>query len=261
MRFQTLPLPIHLLLTLCLAGGARADETFEESEGYDGFHLSAGIGVDFNSGDYGEDDRTDIYSSSVFVKLEYEPITVKVLVPYVVVDGPAIPGEGATSTQADSGVRHGIGDVVTTVTYTYWPEREYVPIVDVSTKVKIPSASSSDDIGTGHTDVTFGVEVTEVVDRVSVFGSAAYRIKTGSEFNDIWLVSVGTSLRLGRLASVGVAYDFREGSTDSSGESHEIAPFASFRLSDHWRFGPYGIFGLSTNSPDWGLGSTFTWKF
>lgn len=248
------------LVALGLAGGARANEEPEEQP-YEPrrFYASAGIGFDYNSGDYGESEKTDIYSSSLFAKLEYEPITLKVSVPYVVIDGPenVLPDGSTAGSGADSSLRHGIGDVVTTLTYTYFSETKYVPIVDASTKVKIPTASTKQDIGTGKTDVTLGLEVTEVLGRVSVFGSAGYRFKGGSEFKDIWLASVGTNVRLGRVASVGFAYDFREAST-SAGDSHEIAPFASFRLSDHWRFGPYGVFGLSKNSPDWGVGGMFT---
>lgn len=262
MRFRTLPIVAAILL---VGVTARAEDAVEEQQDERRrFYVSAGLSVGYDTGDFGEDDTTDTYSSSLYVKLEYEPITLKVTVPYVVVDGPesVVVGEGPTpDDETDSSLRHGIGDVVTTLTYTYFPERKYVPFVDVFTKVKIPSASTKDSIGTGHTDVTFGLEVTEVLGPVSVFGSGGYRLKTGGEFNDIWLASAGTSVRLGKLASVGVAYDFRQASTDGGGDSHELAPFASFRLSDRWRFGPYGVFGLSTNSPDWGVGSTFTVKF
>lgn len=227
------------------------------------FYGSAGIGADFSRGDYGEPEDTDILSLSAFLKLEYEPITAKVLVPFVVIDGSdgVVVGEGGQGDAGGTDRRYGIGDVVASLAYTWFPERDYVPIVDVTTKVKIPTASESKGIGTGKLDVTFQLDVTEMVGPVSFFGGGGYRIKGGGQYDDIWLASAGASVRVARPASLGIAYDYRQASTSSAGDSHELAPFASFRLGDHFRVGPYGVIGLSENSPDWGVGTTFTVDF
>ena len=76
-------------------------------------------------------------------------------------------------------------------------------------------------------------------------------------------------LKLKREIWLGVAYDFRESSTPdfrksstfTAGDSHEIELFASFRLGAQRRIGPFAVFGLSENSPDWGLGATFSYDF
>jgi hypothetical protein len=238
------------------------DDPGEEVYSRRRFYSSAGIGIDFSRGDYGEPDETDVYSVPAFLKLEYEPIALRVLVPFVMIDGSdgVVVGEGGQGSADGTDRRVGIGDVIARFTYTWFPEREYVPIIDVSTKLKIPTASKADGIGTGEVDVTFQLEMTETIGLVSVFGGGGYRIK-GGFYRDIWLASVGTSVRLARRVSVGVAYDFRQGSTSTAGDSHEVVPFASIRLNPHFRFGPYIIAGLSENSPDWGTGATFTVDF
>jgi len=226
------------------------------------FYASVGIGFDYSRGDYGEPEKTDLGSYPVSLKLEYDPVTFKLSVPYVTIDGDDefLVGENNAGSGSGSSIRHGIGDTIASLTYAWFPEQQYVPILDFTTKVKIPTASSAKDIGTGETDVTFQLEATEILGPVSVFTSAGYRLKGGS-FHNIWLTSVGSSVRVRRWFSLGVAYDFREGSTASAKDSHELATFGSFRIGEHYRVGPYVVIGLSENAPDWGLGTTFTFNF
>ena len=259
MRLRTLPILAAILL---VGVTARAEDAVEEQQDERRrFYVSAGLSVGYDTGDFGEDDTTDTYSSSLYAKLEYEPITVKVSIPYVVIDGPALPNEGAAGGVDDDGPRNGVGELVTKATYTYFPEKKYVPIVDVSGKLKIPVVDEEDSLGTGKTDVTAGLELTEVLGPVSVFGGGAYSFKGGNRFRNIWLASAGANVRLAKVVSVGLAYDFRQGSLDEKPRgSHELVPSASFRLGDHWRLGPYAIVGLSQNSPDWGVGATLSLK-
>lgn len=258
----------HALLLVVMSAGtvhaneARSGEWNQQTDSVRRFYASAGIGFDFSRGDYGEPDDTNVGSASGFVKLEYDPITFKLLVPYVVINGSnnVIDGENKQGTTGSSDRRYGIGDVVTTLTYRWFPERAYVPIVDVSTKIKIPVASEKNNIGTGEVDVTFQLEVSEMSGPVNFFAAGGYRFK-GGFYNDIWLASVGSSVRLGQRTSIGIAYDFRQGSTRPRRDSHEISPFASFRVGSQLRFGPYLVIGLSENSPDWGTGATFSVGF
>ncbi len=271
-----------LILLIAISPGGVAGAEEEDAQGQEEFRrffATAGVGFIYSTGDYGETNEkgkkvtTDVYSPSLFVKLEYEPplpwelavpLTFKVFVPYVVIDGPAdvLPGEGATTVLSEpASQRHGIGDVVVSLAYTYYPREKFVPIVDVFTKVKIPSASTSKSIGTGHADVTFGFELFEQFGPVGVFGGGGYRIKGGGEFHDIWLASAGAQVSFGSRASLGLAYDFLQASTDGVGNSHELVPYVSFRLTDHLLLSPYGVIGLSTNAPAWGLGGTFVVNF
>ncbi len=249
-----------------MAGVSQAGETFEGEEQFRRFYATAGVGFHYSTGDYGDHEKSHVYAPSLFGKLEYEPqdrhsVQLTLSVPYVVLDGDVVFGEGAGAGGADTSFRHGIGDIVTTLAYAHFSEAEYLPtIVEPSIKIKIPTGSENKDIGTGHFDVTFGLELAKMFGSVTVFGSGAYRTKGGS-YNDIWLASLGTSVKLGDRVSAGLAYDFRQASTNGVGDSHEIAPMASFRVSERLRFGPYAVIGLSTNSPDWGLGGMFTVNF
>ena len=256
MRFQALSI---LLAALFVAGVSHAGETSDDQARR--FYASAGVGFDYSTGDYGDPEKSHFFAPSLFGKVEYEPITLKLSIPYVVVDGDLIVGEGGGG-GGSTATRDGIGDVVTTVIYSYFPDNEYLPtIIEPSVKLKIPTGSEKEGLGTGKTDVSFGLELTQTLGSVTVFGSGAYRVKTGSTYDNIWLASLGANVKIGDRASAGLAYDFRQASTNSVGDSHELIPMASFRVSEKLRFGPYAVIGLSTNAPDWGLGGMLTVNF
>jgi hypothetical protein len=56
-------------------------------------------------------------------------------------------------------------------------------------------------------------------------------------------------------------YDYREGSSSDSGDSHELGPYVSYRLTSHWKLGAYGFFGLSRSAADFGLGTTLGYRW
>lgn len=229
------------------------------------FYATVGTGFDFNRGDFGEDINTNTASIPFFVKLEWEPVTFRASVSVLYIDGSdQISGEGDEARDDDiAGDRQsfGVGDITTSLTYTYYPERHSaLPIVDLIVKVKIHTATP-DDMGSSGTDLTLGTELAKTFGRLSVFGGAHYRRKTGGQFDDIWLASAGASVKIAKWISIGGAYDFRKASTSRSTDSHEVSPFVSLRMSEHVRLTPYGLIGLSDGAPDWGFGSTVSYQF
>ena len=240
-------------------------------------YVSIGTGIDFSRGDYGERDangnqiETDVVSVPFFTKIEWEPVTFRASIPVLYVDGSnqiaallnggdsggGGGGDGAANRQTTVGV----GDVTTSLTYSYYPDRDSVlPIVDLSVGIKIPSARPKS-LRSPGVDITLGVEIAKTFDRLSVFAGVRRRFKTDDDFDDIWLTSVGSAVKLAKWISLGVAWDFREGSTGFSPDSHEISPYASLRLSEHTRLTPYGVIGLTDGAPDWGVGTTISYEF
>jgi len=259
----------HTLLAICLIQIGTAASAEEEEAGARRFYATIGTGFDFNRGDYGEEDAdgdsvtTDTASIPFFAKFEWEPVTFRVSVPVLYIDGSdqitggGLEGDGV----AEDRQSFGIGDVTTSLAYTYYPERQSaLPIVDLIVKVRIHS-STPKDLGSSGTDVSVGTELSKSFGPFSVFGGASRRFKTGKNFDDVWLASAGGSLRFARWIAVGAAYDFREASTAGATDSHEVSPYVSLRLSDHIRMTPYGLIGLSDGSPDWGAGSSLSYEF
>jgi len=236
------------------------DEIPYDDEKRKRFYASTSIGIDYSRGDYGEPVDTDFLSVAAAIKLEWEPITFRASIPFLYKNGlkDVIPGIGGSGDSATTSTETGIGDIVTSLAYTYYPKRKYVPLVDLITKVKIPTASKSRGLGTGKTDVTLQLEIAEVFGPVSLFGVAGYRFKGGSQYNDIIVAGGGVGLRFSRAFGAGIAYDFREAATSSSDDVHEVSPYMTIRMGKRFRLGPYAVIGLSDGAPDYGGGITLT---
>ncbi|MCA9502298.1 MAG: hypothetical protein KC616_04415 [Myxococcales bacterium] len=257
------------------AGTAQAQpaETPREDEADRRFYATVGMGVDFAQGDYGDRDQngdavqTNSGSVPVFLKLEWEPVTFRISVPFLLIDGSdqVLGGtdgaEGNTDAAARSRLDYGLGDVTTSLTYTYYPTRDQrlLPVVDLTTRVKIPTAMN--DLGTGYVDVTLQTELSKTLGRFTPFVGFGYRFRGGAAFRDTWLVFTGLSLRVTDWLSVGAAYEYSEAATSFAGEVSEVSPFLSLRLGQHWRLSPYGVIGFDDGSPDWGVGSTLSYQF
>jgi len=256
-------------LVLHLASVALVSAAEEEVDQDQRLYVSIGSGFDFSRGDYGEEDAngnsvtTNVASVPFFTKIEWEPITFRASIPVLYIDGSdQVTAEGPQTTGAIETRRtFGVGDLTTSLAYTYYPDHESVlPIVDFIVKVRIHS-STPDDLGASGTSVSVGTELSKSFGRFSVFSGVSRRFNTGKDFDDVWLATVGGAVRFVDWLSVGAAYDFRQASTTASSDSHEVSPYASLRLSEHVRLTPYGVIGLSNGSPDWGVGSSVSYEF
>jgi hypothetical protein len=231
------------------------------------FYSSMGLGSDFSRGKYGTTESTNSLSIPALLKLEWEPVALRVSVPFLLINGSddvLALTDGPTSSGGSvlgESYRYGLGDISTSLTYTYYPTRtlKWVPLVDLRVKVKIPTADS--DLGTQKTDTTLQFELTKRFGPLGVFGGFGYRFKGGAAYDDVLLGSVGTSYRATKTLSAGLAFDWRESSINGVPDSKELSPSLSIRVNEHARFGPYGVVGFSNSSPDWGIGAMSTWNF
>ncbi len=228
------------------------------------FYASVGVGFDFSQGDFGSKEPTNTLATPASLKLEWEPVALRVSIPFLLINGSDdVLGttEGPTSNGGQvlgESYRYGIGDVTTSLTYTYYPTRKWVPLVDLRVKVKIPTAA--EDLGTRKTDTTLQFELTERFGVLSVFGGMGYRFK-GGRYDDILLASTGVSVRIMKTLSAGLAFDWRQASIKGVDDAIELSPSLLIKLNKHARFGPYGVVGLSDGAPDWGIGAMSSWNF
>ena len=286
--------PLLLCVALGLASVAHADPPATQSpdvreiqreEGNE-THFAMGLGAEYSEGDFGLDEESRFAASTLRFRVSHGPWIARLSVPYQYtsgggdVVGPADapvpicdsndnsgPGnaEDRCAAAAASGTRshaHGIGDVTLALLYTIDPPREWLPYVELGAKVKFGTAD--EDMGTGRNDYTLGIELDQTYGRVTPFVGFGYRFvgdPTGVDLHDIWLASAGASYDVSDTFTIGLAYDYREHSADGADDSHEIGPFASWKLSSHWRLGAYADAGLSDGAPDWSAGTSVTYTF
>jgi hypothetical protein len=231
--------------------------------------FSATLGADYSSGDYGEERITRVRSASLGLRYARGPWIARVLVPYLYVGGPGnvVGGTDAVVVGDSAGpLQHerGLGDVVAAASYLIDPDDRRWPLFELTAKVKFGTASEAKDLGTGRNDYTLLVDVSKPFGDLTPFATAGHRWvgdPSGLDLHDTWLASAGLAARLSERLSGGLVYDYREASSSDSGDSHELGPYVSYRLTSHWKLGAYGFVGLSRSAADFGLGTTLGYRW
>jgi len=252
-------LPVVLCLIAASTNVAAADGTF-----------ALGTGFDYSSGDYGGSTTTDILYVPVYGKYEWGRWMAKLTVPWLQVTGPStivISGDRPIAGEPGSGVRTtnaGLGDIVGALRYNLADDLDRRLILDVTGKIKFPTADVEKGLGTGETDYALQADATKGLWGVSLFGTLGYRWLGSSpdlELNDVWYVSAGVSADLADRLSGGVIYDYRQASTATGAPQSELTAYLSRRLSERYRLQVYGVAGFSEGSPQWGVGAMLSRQF
>ncbi|MEE2704248.1 MAG: hypothetical protein VX614_09545 [Myxococcota bacterium] len=241
--------------------------------------FSVSLGSDYSSGDYGEAKDTDIWYSSLGFKYEYERWTARVTVPWVRIEGPETicmafvaqplvmfsePHTDASGETASTTVS-GLGDVLASLTYTVLPVDASMPGVELTGKVKFPTASDGEYLGTGSYDFSFEAEVFKEFGRWTPYLNLGYRYMgngLGVELDNVWFGSAGIDLAVGTRTNVGLVYDFRQAALGGIENSQELVPYTIYRFSESIRLMTYAVVGLSDSSADLGMGTnlSFSWE-
>lgn len=247
----------------------------------DGWKFSSGI--DYSSGDYGADKDTDILYIPFSGSYKSGPWTGKVTVPWIRIEGPGGVtgggdgvvvikpnkgrGKGTTTTtttaRSTTSTESGLGDVWASLKY----EVESFPLelgyLDVTGKIKFPTADEDDGLGTGEMDYTLQVDYAKPLGRLTPLLSVTYKIKgdpSGVDLDNVWYVSAGTDWQMKQGLNVGVTLDFQETSSSGADDALELFTYLSYRLSDSWSAMPYLYKGFTDGSPDLGGGVSLTYR-
>ena len=229
-------------------------------------YLQIAAGVDYSSGDYGEDVDTDFLAIPVTAKVQSGDFNIRVTIPYLDMTGPAdvIPGDGGVrgnNNAAEISSRSGLGDVIVAATYSLGVSDS--TFFDVTGKVKLPTASTEKALGTGTTDITLQGEL------LQVFGNVSAAVRGGRRFNgssdefalqDVWLAGAGAYAVLGDT-TLGLDYDWRDGSLPTAPNRSEVTGSLTQKLSDALRLQGYAYTGLADGSPDIGGGAQILYRF
>lgn len=224
-------------------------------------YIQFSIGADYSSGDYGTTPDTEIVAVPVGVKLQQGDFFLRASLPWLHVNGPAIPGDGgALPGPGVANSRSGIGDLSVAAGYS-------LPVTDtfyfdMIGKVKLPTASESKGLGTGTTDFTAEVELTKVL------GDTSVSLRGGRRFNgssaafplqDVWQAGGGIYHTAGKLM-LGLDYDWRDAALPTVANRSELTGSLGYKLTDAFRLQGYAYTGLSDGSPNIGAGLQLVYR-
>jgi len=229
--------------------------------------LSFSTGVDFTNGDYQTSRSTSILYVPTSVKYEYGPFTAKLTVPFIRIEGPGgvVGGTGGGLVVGTGAVKRtinaGVGDIVASGSYLLPKLGENLPYLELTGKVKFPSANDSDGLGTGRYDYSFQLDSFQSFGSFTPFATFGFRVigePQGTRLDNKFFGSLGLGYRVTDRASAGLIWDWQQTASPRTGDSHELVPYVSWKLSQHMKLGPYASLGLSPAAPDYGLGFQLT---
>lgn len=229
--------------------------------------LKVTAGLDYSTGDYGDVEDTEILFVPVTASYLVYPWTLKVTVPYLRIEGPGVvAGDAADVVVGDDRVTtgEGLGDVVAGVLYSLDPFAEGRVFLDLTAKIKLPTADEQDGLGTGEPDYTLQADLARAAGAWVPFATLGYQFLGSSasfDLNNRAFFSLGADCAVNARHHVGVVYDYRQASSDSGEAGSEGTLYASRKISDAWSVSGYVVRGFSEGSPDWGAGAQVSRRF
>ena len=245
-----------LAIVVHLVGTSAAHAAAEDGARSTPVFVKWSAGFDFSRGDYGLDKDTTLYYVPMSVTIDHQRFRAKIALPFLVSSGPTRIATG--DVVLDSGQERGFGQLQVGGSYLFDPLAEGLPYVEVSTRVTAPTETRSA-LGTGLWAVAIQADLFKSFGRLTPFlsGGRKFYIECGQcneRLTHRFYTSVGTSWTVTEAASIGIAYDWLEAAREEASDSHEIVPYATYRLNQSWTIGPYAVLGLSDGSPDYGVG-------
>jgi hypothetical protein len=222
--------------------------------------LRLGGGFHYSTGDYGSTIDTRITTLEATARYETGRMVYRASVPWLSVKGDTgvIPGIGqASGAPARSGSASGLGDIVLSAAYSAYYDPATTLGMDLTGKVKLPTADESEGLGTGEPDFALLVDLYRSFDRVTGFGGVGYHIMGDSPalpLDNAWSANLGAIYRLDARDSVGAMLEGRQRVAPGGSRTRELTGFWMRRLEAQWRAQLYGLIGLAEGSPDWGFG-------
>lgn len=228
--------------------------------------LSVNLGLDYSSGNYGSQTRTETWALPLSLKYRKDAWSLRVSTAWLRVQGAGnvTPDGDPLNTTGNVSTTEGMGDVSASLTYNLIDERSHWAGLDIGGKIKFGTADASKSLGTGKNDYTLHAELFKSLDNWAPFLRLGYKWKgdpASIEYHNVWLGSVGTNYRMTPTVSFGGSYDWQQAVTATSSPTSEAMLYLNVRLNAANKLNLYAVGGFSDASPDWGSGFIFTHNF
>ncbi len=246
----------------------RAPASAQDSFAHAFWQYRASTGFDISSGFYGADERTSIVYVPATLQTAKGPWTVRAVFAYLEVSGPALLIDGSSAGESlgvrTSGAADGPGDINFYATYSFESLYDRGMFVDLTGRIKAPTASFSKGLGTGAWDFAVQMDVAQAIGNFVPFATVGYRFTgtpAGFDLRDVVYGSAGLQYTVDDVLTFGAYYDIRQPSIRGAATPQEGTGYMNVRITDDWSFLAYGVKGFSSNSPTVGGGLSITYRW
>ncbi len=230
--------------------------------------ISVSATPSFFTGTFGTNTTTNITYIPTYIKYKLNDISLKLTVPYIIVQSNGAAVSGGTVIGVGKGASRtssGLGDVWLEGKYTLHHVLGSSFNVTPYSKIKFATSSKSKGLGTGKNDVELGMGVrTRVSSQWFPFVRVGYRFvgqPTGRVLNDILTYRTGVSYAWNRESVFTVMFSGREASQPGFSNAADMIVAWNYKLETNMGLQLFGDKGLSNGSPDYGVGAGFSYRF
>lgn len=168
---------------------------------------------------------------------------------------------GGFSTSRSS--QSGLGDIITAFSYNLIDHIPTGILFDITTRLKIPTASASQNLGTGKVDFAIQGDLFKIISQFTLSATLGYRVlgnPSGIVFHNVLYGAASIGYRWSSTITIGASYNMGQSPVRLQ-DSRDLTLYLSQRVSDNFRLNIYGLRGFSERSPDWGGGINLRYIF
>ncbi len=219
----------------------------------------AGLAFSYLTGDYGEQDKTDIFYLSATAKRYVRKGDVTLTVPYVDISSPGVTFVGGdVEPVPGGGSGSGLGDIILKGRYYAAEQHGWVPFVDLVGSVKFPTADEDEGLGTGEPDFTAMVELARRLRQdawtvLAEFGYTFVGEPSGYDVDNRWLYSIGLAFEVDPKLTLSAYLDGRTAIFEGRDDPLSLLAACEFKFRPGLRLDVLLEAGLNDGSPDLGV--------
>ena len=266
--------------------GGAADQNTNQTER----NWQVGFSPSYLKGDYGTDSTTTITYLPVSVRRLFDNGDVTFIMPYLCVasngavtlvggvpnrvnqngnggSGGSGGGKGKKPGNVEpvSSTDCGIGDLILRGRYFLVEERDWIPTIAVTGRIKMPTADASRGLGTGEFDEGAGLEVYKKLSGQwwGFMDSGYTLIGDPSDVNlrNQWYYDLGVGYDLTKNLLLSMYYEEYRALIAGLSNPRDLLFSLNYKASDLLRFNAATLVGLSDGAPDYGLTGGISWRF
>jgi len=256
---------IALAAAAIMPGGIAQAQIREQSMLDPEWHWIANVGVTDTNGAYGTPNNTNVLLGLTTLSLSNDSFKFSASLPYMRISGRGLLVFDANGNpivinrrvNGPTDVRTGWGDLTLSASYTIPPAVLADFQVRVTGITKLPTAPARRRLNTGEADFGMNVDVSRSFGDWTPFVTVGYLNRgqpTGFTFYDTSSVAVGASYMLRDNLVAVVSYDYDSADAPQVTAGHELMGSLSWIQNDKLTLTGYGTVGLSSGSPDVGIG-------
>ena len=172
-------------------------------------------------------------------------------------------GQGVAGQAAQKVTNSGLGDIILRGRYYLVEERDYVPLIAITGRIKLPTASGQQGLGTGALDHGYGIEMSKLIgEKWLAFLDGGYNFignPDSVELQNQYWYDVGAGYYLTKNLLASVYFEEYRALVPGLVNIRDFFFGMNYKASSAWRFNGGVAVGVSNGAPDYvvSIGSSY----